>query len=40
VFVVDQVVLGQVLPEYFGFLRQLSFHQLLNHHPELVQYAH
>jgi hypothetical protein len=28
-FVVDKVALGQVFSEYFSFLCQLSFHQLL-----------
>jgi hypothetical protein len=28
-FVVDKVVLGQVFSEYFGFLCQFLFHQLL-----------
>jgi hypothetical protein len=40
-FVVDEVMLGQVFSEYFGFLCQSSFDQFLhNHHhyhPELVQ---
>jgi hypothetical protein len=32
-FVVDKVALGQVFSEYFGFLCQSSFHQLIcNHH--------
>jgi hypothetical protein len=34
-FVVDKVALGQVFSEYFGFLSQPSFHQLLQNH--LVQ---
>jgi hypothetical protein len=46
-FVVDNVALGQVFSEYFGFPSQFSFHRLLHihhhhhhhhhHHPELVQ---
>jgi hypothetical protein len=32
-FVVDKVALGQVFSEYFGFLCQSSFHQLLHNHP-------
>jgi hypothetical protein len=31
-FVVDKVALGQVFSEYFGFLCQSSFHQILHHH--------
>jgi hypothetical protein len=31
-FVVDNMALGQVFSEYFGFPCQ-SFHQLLHHHP-------
>jgi hypothetical protein len=31
-FVVDQMVLGQVFSEYFGFPCQLSFHRLLHTH--------
>ncbi|PNF18066.1 hypothetical protein B7P43_G06938 [Cryptotermes secundus] len=31
-FVVDEVVLGRVFSEYFGFLCQSSFHQTLHHH--------
>jgi hypothetical protein len=35
--VVDKEALGQVSYEYFGFLCQLSFHQLLRkHHHQLV----
>jgi hypothetical protein len=34
-FVVDKVALGQVFSEYFGFLCQSSFHQLLHNHPHL-----
>jgi hypothetical protein len=34
-FVVDKVALGQVFSEYFGFLCQSSFHQLLYNHPHL-----
>jgi hypothetical protein len=41
-FVVDEVALGQVISEYFGFSCQFSFHRLLHihhhhHHPGLVQ---
>jgi hypothetical protein len=37
-FVVDEVSLGQVFSEYFGFPRQFLFHRLLvTHHPGLVQ---
>jgi hypothetical protein len=31
-FVVDEVALGQVFFEYFGFACQSSFHQILHHH--------
>jgi hypothetical protein len=31
-FVVDKVDLGQIFSEYFGFLSQSSFHQILHHH--------
>jgi hypothetical protein len=31
-FVVDNVALGQVFSEYFGFLCQFSFHRLLHTH--------
>jgi hypothetical protein len=31
-FVVDEVVLGQVFSEYFGFPCQFSFHQVLHIH--------
>jgi hypothetical protein len=31
-FVVDEVALGQVFSEYFGFPCQLSFHQMLLTH--------
>jgi hypothetical protein len=31
-FVVDEVALGQVFSEYFGFLCQFSFHRLLHIH--------
>jgi hypothetical protein len=31
-FVVDKVVLGQVISEYFGFPYQFSFHRLLHTH--------
>jgi hypothetical protein len=31
-FVVDKVALGQVFSEYFGFLRQSSFRQFLDHY--------
>jgi hypothetical protein len=34
-FVVDKVALGQVFSEYFSFLCQSSFHQLLHNHPHL-----
>jgi hypothetical protein len=34
-FVVDRVVLGHVLSEYFGFLCQFSFHRLLHVHHDL-----
>jgi hypothetical protein len=33
--VVDKVALGQVFSEYFGFLCQSSFHQLLHTHHHL-----
>jgi hypothetical protein len=38
-FVVDEVALGQVFSEYFGFPCQSSFHQILHYHnhPEQVQ---
>jgi hypothetical protein len=41
-FVVDEVALGQVFSEYFGFPCQSSFHQFfstitLTYHPGLVQ---
>jgi hypothetical protein len=40
-FVVDKVSLGQVFSEYFGFLGQSAFHQILHHHnhPGQVQLA-
>jgi hypothetical protein len=31
-FVVDKVALGRDFSEYFGFLCQSSFHQILHHH--------
>jgi hypothetical protein len=31
-FVVDEVALGQVFSEYFGFPCQSSFHQILHRH--------
>jgi hypothetical protein len=31
-FVVDKVALGRVFSEYFGFLCQSLFHQILHHH--------
>jgi hypothetical protein len=31
-FVVDEVALGQVFSEYFGFPCQSLFHQILHHH--------
>jgi hypothetical protein len=34
-FVADKVTLGQVFSEYFGFLCQSLFHQLLHNHPHL-----
>jgi hypothetical protein len=34
-FVVEKVALGRVFSEYFGFLCQSSFHQLLHNHPHL-----
>jgi hypothetical protein len=34
-FMVDKVALGQVFSEYFGFLCQFSFHQLLHIHHHL-----
>jgi hypothetical protein len=34
-FVVGKVALGQVFSEYFGFLRQSSFHQFLHNHHHL-----
>jgi hypothetical protein len=34
-FVVDEVALGQVFSEYFGFLCQFSFHRLLYIHHHL-----
>jgi hypothetical protein len=36
-FVVDRVALGQVFSEYFGFLCQSSFHQILHPHNQLGQ---
>jgi hypothetical protein len=36
-FVVDNVVLGQVFSEYFGFPCQSSFHQILHPHNHPVQ---
>jgi hypothetical protein len=39
-FVVDNVVLGQVFSEYFGFPCQSLFHQFfstITNHPGLVQ---
>jgi hypothetical protein len=34
-FVVDEVALGQVLSEYFGFPCQFSFHRLFHIHHHL-----
>jgi hypothetical protein len=34
-FAVDRVLLEQVFSEYFGFLFQFSFHQLLHTHHHL-----
>jgi hypothetical protein len=34
--VVDEVALGRVFSEYFGFLRQFSFHPLLHIHDHPV----
>jgi hypothetical protein len=34
-FVVEKVALGQVFSDYFGFICQSSFHQLLHNHPHL-----
>jgi hypothetical protein len=34
-FVVDEVALGQVLSEYFGFRCQFSFHSLVHNHRHL-----
>jgi hypothetical protein len=34
-FVVDEVALGQILSEYFGFPVQLAFHRLLHSHQHL-----
>jgi hypothetical protein len=34
-FVVDNVALGQVFSEYFGFPYKSSFHQLFHNHPHL-----
>jgi hypothetical protein len=31
-FVVDKVAVGRVFSEYFGFLCQSTFHQILHHH--------
>jgi hypothetical protein len=31
-FVMDKVALGRVFSEYFDFLCQSSFHQILHHH--------
>jgi hypothetical protein len=41
-FVVDKAALGQGFSEYFGFLCQSSFHQILHHHnhPGLAQEAY
>jgi hypothetical protein len=36
-FVVDNVALGQVFSEYFGFPCKSSFHQILNSHNHPVQ---
>jgi hypothetical protein len=38
-FVVDEVALGQVFFEYFGFPYQSSFHQILHphYHPGQLQ---
>jgi hypothetical protein len=33
----DKVALAQVFSEYFGFLCQSSFHQILSHHDLSVQ---
>jgi hypothetical protein len=35
-FVVDNVALGQVFSEYFGFPCQSLFHQILHHHNHQV----
>jgi hypothetical protein len=34
-FVVDEVALGQVFSEYFGFPCKSSFHQFLHNHHRL-----
>jgi hypothetical protein len=36
-FVVDNVALGQVFSEYFGFSCQSSFQQILHHHNHVGQ---
>jgi hypothetical protein len=38
-FLVDKVALGQVFSDYFDFLCQLSFHQIVHphNHPRQVQ---
>jgi hypothetical protein len=36
-FVVDKVALGQIFSEYFGFLYQSAFRQLLDPHNYPVQ---
>jgi hypothetical protein len=36
---VDMAALGQVFSEYFGFLCQSSFHQLLHNHHHLLSGA-
>jgi hypothetical protein len=39
-FSVDKMAIGQIFSEYYGFLCQSSFHQILHHsHTGQVQYA-
>jgi hypothetical protein len=38
-FVVDKVALGQIFSEYFGFLCESSFDQLLQNHHHLSSEA-
>jgi hypothetical protein len=38
-FVVDNVALGLVFSEYFGFPYKSSFHQILHHHLMMAVYG-